>query len=73
MSRINPRLEDLIGRLSPELQQEVEDFAEFLLEKHVPEPKRKYLRLNWEGALEELRDRYTSVELQHKTLDWWDE
>jgi len=32
---------------------------------------RKKLRLDWAGALKDMRDQYTSVELQHKILDYW--
>ena len=28
------------------------------------------LRLDWRGALEDMKDKYTSVELQHKILEW---
>jgi len=34
-------------------------------------PTRKKLRLDWAGALKDMRDQYTSVELQHKILDYW--
>jgi len=34
-------------------------------------PTRRKLRLDWAGALKDLRDQYTSVELQHKILDYW--
>jgi hypothetical protein len=67
-------LKELIDQLPPELQQEVRDFVEFLLEKKVLRSKREKkgeLRLDWRGALRELRDKYTSVELQHKILEWW--
>jgi hypothetical protein len=67
-------LKELIDQLPPELQQEVRDFVEFLLEKKVLRSKRETkgeLRLDWRGALRELRDKYTSVELQHKILEWW--
>lgn len=66
-------LEELIDELPPELQREVRDFVEFLLEKRVAKPKAKKgeLRLDWRGALRDLRDKYTSVELQHKVLEWW--
>ena len=63
-------LEELIKELPPELQQEVGDFVQFLLEKQVKKPKGKF-KFNWEGALQDLRDQYTSVELQHKVLEWW--
>jgi hypothetical protein len=63
-------LEDLMARLSPELQQEVRDFAFFLVEKKG-KTKRKKLQLNWAGGLREFRDRYTSLELQKQSTDWW--
>jgi len=58
-----------IKELPPELQQEVEDFVQSL-EKRVRKPKGQ-LRLDWRGGLRDLRDQYTSVELQHKVLEWW--
>ena len=63
-------LEEKIRKLPPELRQEVEEFVETLLEK-THEKKQNKLRLNWRGGLRELRDKYTSVELQHKLLEWW--
>jgi len=69
-------LKDLIDQLPPELQQEVQDFVEFLLEKKVIKFKkkvRKKLKLDWRGALRDLRTKYTSVELQHKILEWWND
>jgi hypothetical protein len=56
--------------LPEELQAEVRDFARFLAEK-MARPTRKKLRLDWAGALKDLRGKYTSVELQHKILDYW--
>ena len=53
-----------------ELQTEVRDFARFLVEKMV-RPTRKKMRLDWAGALKDLRCKYTSAELQHKILDYW--
>ncbi len=63
-------LKELINQLPPELQEEVRDFVEFLVEKRVRKPKAR-LKLDWRGALRDLRDQYTSVELQHKALEWW--
>jgi len=56
--------------LPEELQSEVRDFARFLkaTRRH---PKQKYLRQTWAGALREYRDKYTSLELQKKALEWW--
>ncbi|MCP9449547.1 MAG: DUF2281 domain-containing protein [Nitrospira sp.] len=63
-------LEERIKELPPDLAQEVEDFVEFLLEKRRRKPRGK-LKLDWAGALADLRDQYTSVELQHQALEWW--
>jgi len=63
-------LEDLMGKLPPELQRKVRDFALFLAEKKA-KPKRKKLGLNWAGGLKEFRNKYTSLDLQKKSLDWW--
>lgn len=62
-------LKELTEKLPPELRQEVQDFVEFLLERRARRPKRK-TRFEWAGALKDLRDRYTSVELQHKIAEW---
>ena len=32
--------------------------------------KKKKLKFDWIGALKELKDKYTSVELQHKINEW---
>jgi hypothetical protein len=61
---------ELIAKLPPELQQEVWDFAQFLVEKKTG-PKCKRLRLDWAGGLAELKGKYTSMQLQKKSLDWW--
>ena len=62
-------IEELLKELPPHLQDEVRDFAEFLLERYSNRPRRKP-RFEWAGALAHLRDKYTSVELQHKASDW---
>lgn len=69
MEKVMQTLEDFVGQLPPDIQQEVRDFAEFLLEKRRRRPKGKP-KFNWAGALKDLRDQYTSVELQHKTAEW---
>lgn len=58
------RLEELIQQLPPRLNQEVEEYVQSLLHKGnsvKPLPA----RLEWRGALRDLRDQFTSVELQH--------
>jgi hypothetical protein len=63
---------EMIGQLPPELKQEVDDFVEFLRERRA-RPGRNKPRLDWAGGLSEYRGKFTSVELQHKALDWWTE
>jgi hypothetical protein len=63
---------EIVKELPPELQREVGDFALFLKEKRGL-PRTEKPRLKWRGALRHLRDEYTSVELQHKALDWWED
>jgi len=62
-------LKEMIDKLPPELQQEVRDFVDFLLEKKVKKGKKKP-KFDWAGALKDLREQYTSVELQHKIAEW---
>ena len=64
-------LYELVEQLPHDLQQEVKDFALFLLEKRVI--KSQPLKLDWRGGLREFRDQFTSVDLQHKSLEWWED
>lgn len=62
-------LEELLKELSPDCQREVRDFVEFLLEKRGRKGGGR-LRQDWAGVLRDYRDRYTSLELQKKALEW---
>ncbi|MBI3583312.1 MAG: DUF2281 domain-containing protein [Nitrospinae bacterium] len=62
-------LEEMIKELPPELYHEVEDFVQFLIEKQVKKHGRP-LRQDWAGALKDYKDRYTSLELQKKAMEW---
>jgi len=61
-------LEEKIKDLPPGYRQEVEDFVEFILEKRLKKKMEKP-KFDWAGAAKDLRDRYSSVELQHKILE----
>jgi hypothetical protein len=63
-------LQEKIQQHPPELEQEVEHFIEYILQKETPKKQAKKLRQDWGGALKEFRDRYTSLELQKKSLEW---
>lgn len=62
-------IKERIKEMPPELQQEVEDFALFLIKKRGNRTKRT-LRQDWAGALKDFRGKYTSLELQKKALEW---
>jgi len=68
IERIKP-LEELIKELPAEIQEEVRDFVEFLLEKRMKRSRGRP-RFDWAGALKDLRDQYTSVELHHRISEW---
>ena len=62
-------IEEMLKKLPPELQREVEDFVNFLIEKKARKQGGK-LRQDWAGALKDYRDKYTSLDLQKKALEW---
>ncbi|GAB4542449.1 MAG: DUF2281 domain-containing protein [Anaerolineales bacterium] len=66
---IDLSLQETLQKLPLELQVEVRDFAEFLLERkksHLPRP----IKFQWEGALKDMREQFTSAELQHQISAW---
>ncbi|MFZ5452812.1 MAG: DUF2281 domain-containing protein [Thermodesulfobacteriota bacterium] len=64
------KLEDLIKALPPELHREAEAYLESLIAGKGRKPTRA-LKLDWRGGLQDLKDRYASVDLQHKAMQWW--
>ena len=62
-------LNQLLKELPPESQAEVRDFVESLIEKRRRQSN-GHLRQDWAGALEAYREKFTSLELQKKALDW---
>ena len=69
MSEQEKTLEELVRELPPDVEQEVRDFVEFVLQRRTKKPLGKP-NFEWAGALKDMRDQYTSVELQHKLPDW---
>ncbi len=60
-----------IRELPENLRREVLDYIEFLIKKYKDkEIKAKRFKFDWEGGLSELREKFTSVELQHRALEW---
>ncbi len=62
-------LEEQLKELPPELRQEVSDFVEFLVTKRLGRIREKPT-FEWAGALKDLRQQYTSVDLQHRLSEW---
>lgn len=59
-----------LEELPDDLRKEVLDYIEFLLQKYHKQERKEKFRFHWEGGLSELKEKYTSVELQHKALEW---
>jgi hypothetical protein len=67
------KLEEIMKELPVDLRRELEDFAQYLWEKKFKQGfKRKKLSLTWVGGLKEYRDKFTSLDLKKKALEWWD-
>ena len=65
------RIEVKIQKLPLDLRKEVLDYIEFLLFKHrKKENVVKRFKFDWAEGLAELKNKFTSVELQHKAMEW---
>ncbi|MDP2766187.1 MAG: DUF2281 domain-containing protein [Candidatus Methanoperedens sp.] len=47
----------------------IELYIESLKENRKKKTKKGF-KFDWEGGLSKLKEKYTSVELQHKALEW---
>ncbi|MFQ6072328.1 MAG: DUF2281 domain-containing protein [Methanosarcinales archaeon] len=64
---IGAKIEKLPDHIIPEIN----DFIDFLLNKYgSKEIDKSEFKFDWEGGLSKLKNKYTSVELQHKALEW---
>ncbi|MBI5215695.1 MAG: DUF2281 domain-containing protein [Ignavibacteriae bacterium] len=63
-------LVEKIEKLPPKKQKEVEVIVERMIEQQEPESEMPW-KFDWEGALKDMRDEYTSVELQHAVTKLW--
>lgn len=62
-------LAELVMELPPDLQSRVRTYVTQLLQHQSSQPPRS-LEQEWAGALRDLRDHTTSVDLQHRAADW---
>ncbi len=59
-----------LDKLPEDLKKEVLHYMEFLLHKYQSRRETGDLKFDWENGLSELKNDYTSVELQHKASEW---
>lgn len=67
-------IEKKIKKLPPDKQKEVFEYVDFLVKKYENQRKKtnkrkRKFKFKWEGALSELKKKYTSIELQKKALE----
>jgi Protein of unknown function (DUF2281) len=62
-------LEELVREVPSEYRAQLRNYVESLLARSSIRPSGKP-QFGWAGALEGLRDRYTSVALQHRIARW---
>ena len=70
---MNPtEIESMLQQLPEHLRVEVMDYIQFLLSQSRSKGGQgsKKFDFKWEGGLQKLKDKYTSVELQHKASEW---
>lgn len=58
-----------LEELSEDLEEQALDYIESLLRENGRKEEKKKFRFDWEGGLSDLKNKYTSVELQHKAVD----
>ena len=63
-------VEPVIKKLPPELQRQALKYIE-ALSRRVGEPHQGPMKFAWAGCCEDMKDEYTSVQLQKKILLWW--
>lgn len=69
METLEKPLEELVRELPPFIRNEVRDFVEFLISKHSRASGKK-LKQTWAGSLSAYKHQYSSVDLQHKAMEW---
>ena len=64
------KIEKQLKKLPENLRKEVLDYVEFLLNKYQNKELKKKFKFDWEGGLSDINEKFSSVELQHKSLEW---
>ena len=64
------KIENKIKCLPPRLLKQVDDYIDFLSKRYRVSSKNYIFNFDWEGGLAELGEKLSSVDLQHKALEW---
>ena len=65
------QLNKKIKKVPPHLLPEIMDYIDFLINKYGTTSKeKKPFNFSWQGGLSEISKKYSSVDLQHKSMDW---
>jgi Protein of unknown function (DUF2281) len=64
-------LNEIAKKLKSEDQESLISYAKKLLQKKEKVSINKTIDLSWAGALKEYKEKYTSLDLQKKALEWW--
>ncbi len=63
-------IEHKFNELPNDLKREVLDFIDFLITKKREKTVSSQFDFNWEGSLSDFKNKYSSVNLQHKSMEW---
>ena len=63
-------IEYKLNALPDELKEEVLDFIDFLISNKNHNTVATPFDFSWEGGLSNSKEKYSSVELQHRAMDW---
>jgi hypothetical protein len=72
MDSVVHQIQEKAQQLTPDKQAAALDYIEFLLSKEKP-LSREPMTFEWAGCLADLKDQYTSVELQKQANLWREE
>jgi len=65
------QLNNKIKKVPPHLLPEVMDYIDYLITKYGAVPRSESgLNFTWEGGLSEISKKYSSIDLQHKAMEW---
>ena len=63
-------IERKFNELPNDLKKEVLNFIDFLITKKKRKIVSSRFNFDWEGSLSDIKNKYSSVNLQHKSMEW---